>query len=75
MRGLYRSLGLYHEGNKLSTVIDMIPRGSTRCGRRLEARGATGAAATPGPPSLGFRLGVCACMVILEMLVLDFYSV
>jgi hypothetical protein len=40
------------------------------CGRTMDAP------APPSPPTgLDFRPGACACMVILEMLVSDFYSV
>ena len=74
--GFYRCSGLYGEGNKPSTAMVVIHRRSKRCTQRLGASRAMGGAAAPLAPPLGliFCPGALACMLILGMLVLDFYS-
>ena len=47
MGGLYRSLGLYREGNKPRTAMAMIHRRSKTCMQRLGANGVEGGVAAP----------------------------
>jgi hypothetical protein len=79
--GLYRWLGLYREGNKPSTTIAMIPRGSGRYMRGLRASGAMGGAVAPWvllhPRSSSWPRILSRCVFMhgdLDMLVSDFYS-
>ena len=84
-----RGYRVVYKGDSSSTVKETIEhyhghdtQGIREIHARIEGQrshgwcGSTmGAPAPPGPPpGLEFHQGACACMVILEMLVLDFYS-